>query len=86
MHSTLKEHHKKWPGIVWKCLTNVSLPTWKDTFNALFIDIALPPQAIEIKVTQWTSGQWVKTWEAILITAADSFLDTAGIFLSSSIF
>lgn len=86
MRNTLREHHKKWPGIVWECLTNVSLPTWKDTSNALFIDIALPPQAVEIEVTQWTSGQWVKSWEAILITAADSFLDTAGIFLSSSVF
>lgn len=61
MHSALREHHKKWPRIVWKCLTNWSLLTWKGTFNALFIAIALPPQAIEIKVTQWTSEQWVKT-------------------------
>lgn len=59
MHSTLGEHHKKCPGIVWIFLTNVS--KWKDTFNALFIDTSLPPQDVGSKVTQWTSGQWVKT-------------------------
>lgn len=86
MHDIFRKHHKKRFGVEWKRLTNVSLPTWKDTFNALFIDTALPPRAVEIKVTQWASGQWVKTWEAILITAADSFLDTAAIFPSSSVF
>lgn len=31
-----------------------------------------------IKVTLWTSGQWVKTGEATLIRPADSFLDRPG--------